>query len=473
LLGLDDGSFPRHIERDGDDLTARRPRVGDRDVRSEDRQLLLDAVLAARDHLVITYTGRDERSNLPRPPAVPVGELLDVIDHTVRRPDDRARTAVVIHHRLQPFDARNFESGAVIPGGPWSFDRLHLAGARAAQAEDDVAAAFLEDPLPPLVQETIGLDQLERFLRHPVRAFLRERLRVSLRGSGREFDDTIPVSLDGLGKWQVADRMLSERLAGASAQDCIEVEKARGDLPPGLLGQAVLDEIEQPLEDLVAAGQNPLPPESLDVNVVVAPGVGLLGTVAGLRGDVVHSVSYSALNATMRLFAWLRVLALSAAWPERDFEAVTIGRAMKGAKGCTVSTARLRSLGPDPATRKAVADAQLGFIVDLYRRGMREPLPLYNKTSALWAGAGGATRPPGAAKSEWLSPYKLSFEDKDPEHVLVLGDVLPFDAMVEQSGRPRADEKGTGWEAHEPTRFGVYAHRLWDGLLQHEVVTHA
>ena len=48
LLGLDDGSFPRHIERDGDDLTSLSPRVGDRDVRSEDRQLLLDALLAAR-----------------------------------------------------------------------------------------------------------------------------------------------------------------------------------------------------------------------------------------------------------------------------------------------------------------------------------------------------------------------------------------------------------------------------------------
>ncbi len=83
LLGLDDGGFPRHIERDGDDLTARDPRVGDRDARSEDRQLLLDALLAAAGHLIITYSGRDERSNQRRPPAVPVGELLDVVDRTV------------------------------------------------------------------------------------------------------------------------------------------------------------------------------------------------------------------------------------------------------------------------------------------------------------------------------------------------------------------------------------------------------
>ena len=90
LLGLDDGSFPRHIERDGDDLTALEPRVGDRDLRSEDRQLLLDALLAARERLIITYTGRDERSNLRRPPAVPVGELLDVVDRTVRVPEGTA-----------------------------------------------------------------------------------------------------------------------------------------------------------------------------------------------------------------------------------------------------------------------------------------------------------------------------------------------------------------------------------------------
>jgi exodeoxyribonuclease V gamma subunit len=39
LLGLDDGAFPRKAPRDGDDLMLADPRVGDRDPRSEDRQL--------------------------------------------------------------------------------------------------------------------------------------------------------------------------------------------------------------------------------------------------------------------------------------------------------------------------------------------------------------------------------------------------------------------------------------------------
>ena len=109
------------------------PHVGDRDPRTEDRQLLLDALLAATDRLIVTYTGNDERTNIARPPAVPVGELLDVVDATVRAADGPARERVVVRHPLQPFDPRNFTPGALAPERPWSFDRRHArrrAGAR-------------------------------------------------------------------------------------------------------------------------------------------------------------------------------------------------------------------------------------------------------------------------------------------------------------------------------------------------------
>src|SRR5687768_1115055 len=125
LLGLDDGVFPRKTDVDDDDLVAADARVGDRDPRSEDRQLLLDALLAAQSNLIITYSGRDERTNAERPPAVPVGELLDVVDRTVQLPGDStvlARTRIVVHHPLQPFDARNFMAGRLTGAAPWSFD---------------------------------------------------------------------------------------------------------------------------------------------------------------------------------------------------------------------------------------------------------------------------------------------------------------------------------------------------------------
>ncbi len=465
LLGLDDGRFPRHIERDGDDLTARAPRVGDRDARSEDRQLLLDGLLAARDHLVITYSGRDERSNLSRPPAVPVGELLDVIDHTVRRREGRARDAVVVEHPLQPFDRRNFVPGELMPGTPWSFDALHLAGAQAALTPRHGAPAFLADPLEPPGAAAIGLDQVERFLRHPARAFLRERLGISLRDRTRDSDDAIPVELDGLERWQVADRVLQAQLAGASQASCLEAELARGALPPGKLADVVVDELTEALDELVVAGQSAVDPVSLEFQLDVGDRLALAGTVAGLRGDVVHSVTYSRLGPAARLLAWVRLLALTAAFPDRPFETCTIGRGRT--PRFAISVARVGPLGPDEASRRATAERHLAALVDLFERGMRAPLPLYIKTSAAWAEAVAAGRDPAAsAVRAWTSAYERDNEDKDPEHVLVLGTALAFDAMVVRSGHPDPDERG--WEPSEDSRFGAYARRLWDGLLAHE-----
>src|SRR5207248_4338646 len=144
-----------------------------RDARTEDRQLLLDAVLAATDHLVITYAARDELTNLRRPPAVPLGELLDVVDRTARFPDVAPiRERVVVEHPLQPFDPRNFEPGVLVPERTWSFDRVALGGARALARGPLGAPPFLAGPLPREEELVIELDQLVRFVQHPARAFL-------------------------------------------------------------------------------------------------------------------------------------------------------------------------------------------------------------------------------------------------------------------------------------------------------------
>jgi exodeoxyribonuclease V gamma subunit len=472
LLGLDDGSFPRHVERDGDDITAQAPRVGDRDPRSEDRQLLLDAVLAAQEHLIVTYSGRDERSNHHRPPAVPVGELLDVVDRTVRTAKGRPRDALVVEHPLQPFDVRNYTPGALARGGPWSHDTVSLAGALAAQSPSHHVPLFLAEPLSEW-EQPISLDSLDRFVRHPVRAFLRERLGVSLRDRAREFDDAIPIDVAGLAEWAVADRMLQARLGGSTWADCRAAEVARGALPPGALADPLLAHIEEGVEALVsaAAEDGGPPPVSVDVAIDLAGTPGVVGTVAGVRGDVVHTVTYSRMQPSLRLAAWVRLLALSAARPERPFEAVTIGRAEAHSRHL-VTVAHFGPLGPDAPTRRDMAETHLHTIVDLFRRGMREPLPLYCKTSAAYAAAreNGADDADDVAKKWWdTSQRARPNEDGDAEHLFVLGDALSFKDMVARSGRPDEDECD-GLTPTETSRFGLYARLLWGGLLEHETL---
>jgi exodeoxyribonuclease V gamma subunit len=471
LMGLDDGVFPRGTARDGDDLLLLDPHVGDRDARSEDRQLLLDALLAATDHLVITYAARDVRTNLRRPPAVPLGELLDVVDRTARVAEGTpTRNRVIVEHPLQPFDPRNFDAGALLPERPWSFDRTALDGAHALSGDRAAARPFLTGPLPPEETGVIELDQLVSFVQHPVRAFLRGRLGVGGVARGDDLDDALSIELDALEQWGVGEQLLKARIAGADRQAAITAEIARGGLPPDLLAESVLAHVYPIVEQLVAAAADYVPgvetSASVDVNVRLQ-GRTLVGTVPGVRGDLVAAVNYSRIAPRHRLTAWVHLLALAAARPATAYEAVTLGRCRAdGPRNLDVTVARIR-LPNTPDERRAEALRHLEALLDLFDRGMREPLPLYCNTSAAYAAAVAAGADgQAAAEKAWTSDWNFPKEDAEPEHQLVLGGTLTHVELFAE--RPRDDEQGAGWPLNEPSRAGRYARRLWDGLNARE-----
>jgi len=426
LLGLDDGVFPRIAPRDGDDLIVADRQIGDRDGRSEDRQMLLDALMSAQDKLIVTYTGNDERTNAPKPPAVPVGELLDVIRRTVDRFE-------VTRHPLQPFDRRNFE-----PPEPSSFDPIALGGAQALDGPRAPRPAFLSEPLPPLSERVVELADLERFVAHPARAFLRRRLGISLADYSEELKDDLPIDLDGLESWGVGERLLAAVLAGVPEDDAVAAQRARGALPPGRLGDAalakVLDNVRVVADTAKALGVRPQR-ASLDVRAALPGDRVLSGTVAGLDGDQLQAVSYSRVNPRQRLTAWVRLLALSVAH-ERPFEALTIGRRREEADFRLTTTA-VRIAPVDNARE------HLDALVQLYDEGMREPPPLACRTSAAFAEHG-----PNAARKQWTSEYNRDREDKELEHRRLYGGVVAFDDL-------------------DP-RFADWAQRLWTPLLAAE-----
>jgi len=467
LLGLDDTVFPRADRADGDDLLARHPLVGDSDARSSDQQLLLDAVLAAEEHLVITYTGRDERTNELRRPAIPLAELLDVVERTARVADGKegALDQVVVHHPLQPFDARNFTVGALTPNQPWSFDVAHLAGARAAARTRRGSAPFLATPLASTGQDLITLVDLIGFVRHPVRAFLRDRLGVTLPRADEEANDGLPVYLDPLEGWAVGDRLLRRRLRGWDAEDAQAAELAGGTLPPGWLGQHHLDPVAHAVSGLIAELEGAEPADAVDVTVELGHARTLTGTLDGLRGVVATTVTYSRLKPTHRLQAWVRLLALSAAHPERPWSARIVSRP-PGRPGSAKVTV-LRPIGDDPGQRSRLALGELATVVDLWERGMCEPLPLAAAASAGWAAGADRDRAEESARRAWEGDYSRPGERSEAEHRLVHGGEIDLAGLLRH--RPAAGESGPGWRQGESSRFGRLAHRLWDGLLAHEM----
>jgi exodeoxyribonuclease V gamma subunit len=455
LLGLDDGAFPRKAPRDGDDLLLDSPRVGDRDPRTEDRQMLLDALMAAQDRLIICFSGNDERTNARRPPAVPVGELLDMVDRTAYMPDRPARERVLVRHPLQPFDPRNFVAGGLVSNGPWGFDLSSLAGAIALSGRRSEPEPFLAAPLPAVESSRLALEDLVAFAERPVRAFLRQRLGISVSDYEDEVQDGLPVDLDGLGLWQIGQRLLDGVVAGYDPNGCIKAEIARGSLPPGRLGRPVIDRV-WPTVELVSSRARDYTdgePRSVGINLTLPDARTLTGSVSGVRGQVLLGVSYSRVNARHRISAWVRLLALTAADPSQPYEAVTVGKPPYGSDAELV-IARIRPVG----TPRALDE--LERLASLRDRGLRDVLPLPSLTAAAYAAAaheGGD--PHEAAGKAWTSGFKFDGEDVDPDHVRAFGGVLTLGELLEIG--PRGDEP-------DGSRLAYYAGQLWNGLLEFE-----
>ena len=455
LVGLDDGVFPRTSSVDGDDVLARNPLTGERDIRSEDRQLLLDAVMAANETLVITYTGANEHTGAKRPPAVPLGELLDTLDRTA---DEPVRDSVRVEHPLQPFDVRNLTPGGLAGPEPFSFDHAALEGAKAARGPRAVPGPLVSEPLPAREPADVALGDLQAFFAHPVRAFLRSRLDVSAPLTTEETSDAIPIDLDGLEKWGLGDRLLADLLNGVAPAACLRAEQLRGLLPPGKLGLRTLNEVGfqvQPLVEqatLLRDGR----PRTLDVDIDLGSGRRLTGTVSSVFGNRIVNVTYSNLAAKHRLKSWIDLLALSTGHSDEHWTAHAVGRSKAGGTRALAGPLDDRALG------------WLRDLVDIYDRGMREPLPLPVKTVCAYAEAAAQQRKGSdidlfyKANKTWetdrFSPYGIPGEDADASHVQVFGESAPLDTLL---GQPRSDEH---WN-DERHRLGQYAWRLWEPLL--------
>ncbi len=445
LLGVDDGVFPRRSVVDGDDILASQPWVGDRDPRSEDRQLLLDAVLAAEEHLVVVYGGADPRTGAVRHPAVPVGELLDALDLTSRTVDGGpVREQVTVRHRLQPFDPDNFAVDALVPGR-FSFDAGAARGALAGtRPRREPRSAYQVGVLPdPPYRPGVELTELTRFFDHPARALLRSRAQLTPGWDDPVVVDDLPVGLDGLDAWAVGTRMLRQHLAGAELSRLAAAEWRRGTLPPRGLGQQALDPVlEQVRQVADAARPHQLgDPAGRDVTARVGADV-ITGTLAPLYGPRLVSVGYSRLAAKHRLTGWLTLLTLTVAEPDESWQVVTVGRA-----GTSV-------LGPVPAEYAALV---LGDLLALYRTGQREVVPFAPNTAAEYAGHRGKGRSLAVFRASLGTTW--GFEcDRTWERVLGGRSV---DALLDAPS-VAAEERGV---LAEPSRFGTLARRVFHPLL--------
>ncbi|HNO39020.1 MAG TPA: exodeoxyribonuclease V subunit gamma, partial [Marmoricola sp.] len=427
LLGLDDGRFPRSASTDGDDALLRDPLVGERDARSEDRQLLLDAVLSATDHLVITYTGANETNNQTRPPSVPLQELIDCLS---RMSNDKPE--FVFHHPLQPFAVANFTSQLTSGDqAALSFDHRAFAAAVAARAPRNEPLSISTITLTKPDPEEIDLLDLIAFFKSPAKQFVRNGLDIGLPQDSEGVSDQIPISVDGLMEWKIGEQVLEQLLNGMSPDHACQQAWRTGVLPPGRLGWARMTGIANGAQLVAAevarlrAGESA---QAIDVDLNLPNGTRITGTVQSLFGSARVLGTYSRLKQKNWLDAWIPHLVTSLHTPEAGINSGIVGRGPKPRRDNGAAESFSRAMfnflaDPDQVTQWLID------LVELYQLGQRQPLLLPMATAQNWVAHTNQSRAFAEARKAWLGNNYVPGEQAAAENALVWGPQLPFEEI--------------------------------------------
>ncbi|MBU2830513.1 exodeoxyribonuclease V subunit gamma, partial [Acidithiobacillus ferriphilus] len=195
LLGMNEGDYPRRSPRLDFDLMALpgMARPGDRSRRDDDRYLMLEALLAARQELYISWAGKDQRNNHDRAPSLLVAQLRDAIRDGWPLSLEKRTFA----HPLQPFSLEYLlgKPGLRTWAREW-YPSPHSAA-------EDTALPNPAEPAPRSIRELL------EFFRRPARAFYRQRLRTDFNEEDLAEEDDEPFTLNGLETYHLLEDLLS------------------------------------------------------------------------------------------------------------------------------------------------------------------------------------------------------------------------------------------------------------------------
>lgn len=404
LIGMNHDAYPRESRQLTFDLMAQAPRPGDRSRRNDDKYLFLEALLSARHRLYISYVGQSMQDNSPVPPSVVVSELIDAIQAGYGLPLDHPEEALVTRHRLQPFSAAYFQPGS----GLFSYSAEDLQACAAASAQP-VPQPFVPGPLRLTADEAAAwrrtdLDRLASFFANPAKFLVRTRLGVRLEKPEAVPADSEPFIIDRLERFDLGSSLLEHRLKGLPPQDAFTALRAEGRLPHGTMGEVEFRDLWSEVDRFAGrldALRTPGPVSTIDAQWDIA-GFSLAVRLTGLSENGCLRYRFGKLRAKDHLDLWLRHLALCLAEPGPDLrESVLV---------CTDRTLRLK--------RATDSRAVLEDLLELYRRGLEQPLCFFPKSSLAYAHArrkpSSEARALGSARIAWEGSEAHPGEGTDP-----------------------------------------------------------
>ncbi len=391
LVGMNDTAFPRDSRPPGFDLVAEHPQRGDRSTRDDDRYLFLEALLSAREILYLSYLGRSIRDNKELPPSVLVSELLDYVESGFALAAPPVR-----QHRLQAFSPAYFRRESEL----FSYSQENCAASTAAAASRHPPPIFCATPVSEPEAEFRQLDnvRLTNFFGNPSKFFAVERLCLKLPRLEEMLEDSEPLTIDSLAKYHLQQDLLARALRGESLAPRFPIIRAEGILPPGPAGAAQLRDIVRDVErfaDFVRQnlGDQPMATQPMELQLAEFT---LTAQLEKLGADRLVAYRLTTRKPKDLLRAWINHLIANSASATESF-LITVNREREP------HAEQLRAMERDAAL------GHLRQLLEIYWRGLREPLRFFPKSSLAFAEttvANNGKDPLSAARKKWHSEPK-------------------------------------------------------------------
>ena len=410
LMGLDAGAFPRQRQRPGFHLLEQQRQLGDPSSGDQDRYVLLESLLSARQHLLVSWSNRDERTGEALEASTPVRQWLEWLSRELPQLPLRV-------HCANPLERANF-----LPAEPWppaSCDRRLLQARQ--QLEQGLAApparglAFSalaaqppQEPEPAPTPEQ-AWSALRQWIEQPQRSWLEG---LGLRP--REFDHPV-LDRDAL---ELGERERSALLRQQldplppALPDWPQLERGTGLLPPLAAGELEVQQLEQRWLALSSCLELLGEPELRQANWD--------GLAAELpwRGRQLVLVHTAKPRTPQRLVLWLELL-LACATGQAPAGAALVGR----------DGHRFRVLEQLEALPAAEAAAQLEQLRQWQGQHRLRCWPLPPETG--WAYAAAAEhRRWSAALGAWEGNAMQRGERRDPVQAVCFGTDLPLEQLL-------------------------------------------
>ncbi|GAB6067618.1 exodeoxyribonuclease V subunit gamma [Methylothermus subterraneus] len=302
VVGMNDGAFPRRETPQSADLIAAHPRLGDRDLRQEQRHQFLELILSTREHLILCCQGLTPEKNEPRPVAQVVSELIDTLDRYGVRPK-----RWIYEHPSLPFHPVYFRA-AETHGPPRSVDRRRFSIARARPS--DLPKPFWPEgfELAGRAPERLSLKDLLEFYADAQDWFCRNRLNLAMRQRDEVPQAREPFAVDGRLGWRARKALFAALEVGQDPWLWLKNKQKSGEWPQGEAGRLAfageLAKVRRLQRAALALGA--LPKVAKRTAIVTVEGVQVVVTLADCRSEGSVFVEFAKFQGKHFFQAWLK-----------------------------------------------------------------------------------------------------------------------------------------------------------------------